>query len=878
MSMIAEQLNGGTVCFVGAGPGDPELITLKGQRLIAEADVILYAGSLVSEAMLEHARPEAKRFNSAGMPLDQQIAAMREAAGRGERVVRLHTGDPSIYGAIFEQMRQLEALDIPYRIVPGVSSALAAAAALGIEYTVPGDTQTVIFTRLAGRTPVPDREALYRLAAHRSSLVIFLSTGMIARVVDELRTAGYSDGTPVAMVYRASWPDELVLRGTLADIAQQAEANELDHHALIVVSPALDPKIREQAPDSHLYGTAMAAKSREATRAIVTLTRGGTETGHKLLARLPQSILYAPARFVQAAGNIRPYRESVRQVLQSAFEQHEALVCIMAGGIVVRNLAPLLTSKHVDPGVVVLDEAGRFAMSLLSGHQGGANRLAVEVAMALGGQAVLTTSSDVQNLPALDLLGQEWGWQIESGQHLTAASAALVNGDPVGVFQDAGRSSWWPHPTPPNLNPLRLAPGIARRHAGRCSAHHPSASGRQRGILDHSEHGNVPAALPVRGRGLQPGNAGRRGCPGGENNPARGWIVVTQRGDPRHHRGQGQRSGLARRMRTRKVAFAGVLSRRDRNCAKPPHPVRMGAARPGSAGGRRTGRTTGGRDRYIVGRKTQIRKRHGSGRFSIRRGAMKGSIVVVGIGPGAEAHMTPAAREAIETAHLIVGYTTYLRLIEGIAPGVPRAGSGMRREVERVAQAVDQALLGKRVAVISSGDAGVYGMAGLVYEVLDGNQVTDIPVEVAPGVTALNAAAALLGAPLMTDFATISLSDQLVPRAEILKRVELAAWADFVLGLYNPKGKQRTDTFDLTCEILSRIRVPNTPVGIVRAATRAKERVTVTTVADLAQAEVDMLTILIVGNSRTVLLNGKMVTRRGYHQKYNLDIQQTGEG
>jgi precorrin-3B C17-methyltransferase len=232
--------------------------------------------------------------------------------------------------------------------------------------------------------------------------------------------------------------------------------------------------------------------------------------------------------------------------------------------------------------------------------------------------------------------------------------------------------------------------------------------------------------------------------------------------------------------------------------------------------------------------------------------------------------MTPAARQALETADVISGYKTYLRLIADLAPGTPREGSGMRQEVSRVNQVIDLAQTGQRVALISSGDAGVYGMAGLVYEVLRERAIDDLPVEVIPGVSALNAAAALLGAPLMTDFAAISLSDQLTPRDEILRRVDLAAQADFILCLYNPKGKQRVEPFELTCEILARHRPPETPVGLVRAAYRDKQQVEIITLADLPRAEVDMVTIIIVGNGRTGLYNGKMVTPRGYAGKYDL--------
>ena len=249
---------------------------------------------------------------------------------------------------------------------------------------------------------------------------------------------------------------------------------------------------------------------------------------------------------------------------------------------------------------------------------------------------------------------------------------------------------------------------------------------------------------------------------------------------------------------------------------------------------------------------------------------MSGSIVVVGIGPGASEHMTPAARQALESAEVIVGYHTYLRLIAELAPQVPRLGSGMRQEIGRTRQAIDLAVQGRRVAVVSGGDAGIYGMAGLVLEVLRARQQDNIPVEVIPGISALNAAAALLGAPLMTDFAVISLSDQLVPRFDVLRRVELAAQADFVICLYNPKGKHRDEVFEQTCQLLRRWRAPETPVGVVRAAFREGQQVCITTLARLSEAAVDMLSIILVGNSHTYLYQGKMVTPRGYADKYDL--------
>ena len=432
-----------TIYFVGAGPGDPDLLTLKAQKIIAAADVIIFAGSLVNPKILTHARPDAEIHNSAGLKLAAQIEIMRRAAAQGKTVARLHTGDPTLYGATLEQMRELSRLEIPYSVVPGVSSAFAATAALKTELTAPGQTQTVIFTRMPGRTPVPDTERLRDLAAHRTSIVLFLSAGMIARVVDELLAAGYPLDTPVAVVYRASWADELVLRGTLKTIAAQMETAEITHQALIIISPVL-AKGAAGVADSHLYGAAFAPPDRTDRPAIITLTRRGTETGLRLHRLLEHSTLYAPARFLPAdpPADTTGYTVSVRQVLHDAFRRHSALICLMASGIVVREIAPLLRSKHTDPAVVVTDEQGRNAISLLSGHKGGANALARKVADLLGGRAVLTTASDGQQLPALDLLGEKFGWQLEAGDEMTAVIAAMVNGEPTGVFQDGGDDSW----------------------------------------------------------------------------------------------------------------------------------------------------------------------------------------------------------------------------------------------------------------------------------------------------------------------------------------------------------------------------------------------------------------------------------------------------
>lgn len=245
------------VFIVGAGPGDPELITVKGQRLLSEADTVIYAGSLVNPALLSLVKQGAKIYNSASMTLDQVIEVIEKSVLLGEKVVRLHTGDPSIYGAIQEQMDELNKRNIEYKVVPGVSSFLAAAAALKQEYTLPEISQTVIITRNEGRTPVPEKERLVSLASHNATMCIFLSVHMLENVVNELITGGYSADTPIAIVYKASWPEEKIIRATLETIVTKIKDTDINRTAMIVVGQCLDTDYalsRLYAPEfGHMY-------------------------------------------------------------------------------------------------------------------------------------------------------------------------------------------------------------------------------------------------------------------------------------------------------------------------------------------------------------------------------------------------------------------------------------------------------------------------------------------------------------------------------------------------------------------------------------------------------------------------------------------------
>ncbi len=240
------------IIFAGAGPGDPELVTVKAQKALAAADLIVYAGSLVPEAVLTWTRPDAQRISSAGMHLDEIITTMTTAHADGRRVVRLHTGDPSLYGAIFEQMAALQKQDIAYEVIPGVTAAFAAAAALGIEYTLPEISQTLILTRMAGRTPVPEAENLETLARHRASMAIYLSINLVEAVAAILKRC-YGDTAPCVIAYKVSHPDQKLLRTRLDRLVQTVKQENITRQALIIVGQTLCVHEEKLVHKSKLY-------------------------------------------------------------------------------------------------------------------------------------------------------------------------------------------------------------------------------------------------------------------------------------------------------------------------------------------------------------------------------------------------------------------------------------------------------------------------------------------------------------------------------------------------------------------------------------------------------------------------------------------------
>ncbi len=428
------------VAFVGAGPGDPELITIRGRNLLKEADIVIYTGSLIPSALIKGLK--ATIFNSAGMTLEGVISLIRENVLAGKRVVRLHTGDPALYSTIHEQIHRLRLQNIPFFVVPGITAGLAAAASLGQELTIPGVSQTVIFSRVPGRTPVPAAEDLKKIAALRASLILYLSVGHIERVQQELLSGGYAPDTPVAVLERVSWPEERAYKGMLEELKEIVEDAGIKKTAVILIGNALrqdnDIATRRSLlyhPDfSHGYrksGQERTNHVEERPAPSTTLITYITPAGRVLAEKVARHLGYdshtelLSYKQVKATGGLKGY-----------WSEGNRLIFIMAAGIVIRAIAPLIRDKFHDPAVVVMDESRRNVISLLSGHIGGANRLALKIAKGLDMNPVITTASDSLGLVSLDLWARHQGLVPDSWEGVKAASTHIVTHGFANIFVD----------------------------------------------------------------------------------------------------------------------------------------------------------------------------------------------------------------------------------------------------------------------------------------------------------------------------------------------------------------------------------------------------------------------------------------------------------
>lgn len=440
----------GTVYIVGAGPGDPDLLTVRARRVLERAGLVLYADSLVDPRILDLVPDTAQVRGTSGMILEPIVARMVDAANRGAVVARVHSGDPGVYGAIAEQLARLEEAGVAWEIVPGVPSPMAAAAALGTEMTIPGVAQSIVFCRVAGRTPMPEGQDLRAHARPGVSLCVFLSAGYGAELVASLRDGGVGEDTPAVIAEKVSWPDERMSWGTVGDLEQRLRDLEVRRHALVLVGPAFaraSTRLRSSlySPEhAHVFrprgdGAAGATRDRDSI-VIYAITAAGATIAQRIAAALPNARVHLPARLAAAAVDelVVVEESSARAVVARLMGEAGAVILVMATGAAVRLAAPHLEDKLRDPSVVSVDDRGRFVVPLAGAHAGGGNELARRVAAALDATAVVTTASDGRAWPALDDLAGQRGWRVEDPRQLARAGAALLDGDPVGLVQECG--------------------------------------------------------------------------------------------------------------------------------------------------------------------------------------------------------------------------------------------------------------------------------------------------------------------------------------------------------------------------------------------------------------------------------------------------------
>ncbi|MGC4768324.1 precorrin-3B C(17)-methyltransferase [Micromonospora sp. DT44] len=560
---------------------------------------------------------------------------------------------------------------------------------------------------------------------------------------------------------------------------------------------------------------------------LVAATAAGRRHADTLAAAWPH------ARLVEGDG--------VADALRAAWAECDAVVAFLATGAVVRVLAPLLGDKRTDPAVVVVDEAARHAVALLGGHAGGGNDLAERVGALLDARPVVTTATDAVGLPGLDTLG----WPVRGA--VAAVSRAILDGEPVELVADAA----WPLPAlPPNVRPTGGA----------------TADGGYRLLVTDRVVPIDARTAVLRPPSLVAGVGASRGVPAAEVAELLHRVLAEAGLDP------ASLSCLA--SADIKADEAGIRSTADAlgvplvtwpatrlAAVDVPHPSEVVRAAVGTPSVAEAAALLGADGRAGDGTLLVGKTATAMATVAVARHAPRGRLAVVGLGPGAPNLRTPRAVAELRRAAVVVGLDQYVDQVRDVLrPGTRVLASSLGAEEARARAAVAEAAAGRAVALIGSGDAGVYAMASPALEYADER----IDVVGVPGVTAALAAGALLGAPLGHDHAYVSLSDLHTPWEVIERRVTAAAEGDFVTVFYNPRSRARDWQLGKALGILAGHRPPDTPVGVVRNASRPGERVHLTTVATFDPAVVDMYSVVVVGNSDTRLVAGRMVTPRGY--------------
>ena len=605
---------------------------------------------------------------------------------------------------------------------------------------------------------------------------------------------------------------------------------------------------------------------------IITPTPNGYCLAQLLQEGLNKTEIWTKENSNNSVNNyIHTYPEKLSEILPKLWSQSSQLIFILTVGAVVRLIAPLLQDKKNDPGVVVVDETGKFVISLSGGHQGGADTLARQIATLLGVEPIITSASEGIKLPAVDLLGQPYGWNLGEGDWL-AVAASITQMQPVGVIQTCGWDLW--QNSLPKGHPFTL---IAQEQ------------------LQNNQliNASLQAYIWISDQ-----------LPPKINMPLVCWYPRTlwvgigcERGTAADLLEQSLREVL-QYQRLAWSAIAGLTSldlKQDEQgllelADKFHFPLKFFSAEelapisvpnPSAIVQREVGTSSVAEAAAIKAAQSPLivpkqiyspNNSQGACTIAIARSTIEynpriGKLYLIGTGPGSTAQITPAAQRALKQCDVVIGYQLYIDIIESLLhPQQIVERSQITQEVQRAERAITLAQRGLTVGVVSSGDCGIYGMAGLVLECLthldwDGKEPQ---VEVFPGITALQAVAARLGSPLMHDFCAISLSNLLTPWSVIEKRLAAAAQADFVVALYNPRSRTRTEGIKTAVEIFRQYRSPQTPIAIARSVYRSDESIYLTNLDEVDITMIDMLTVVLIGNQSTFKYQNHLITPRGY--------------
>lgn len=836
----------GTLYGLGIGPGDPDLVTLKARDVLARAPVIAYPApeggtSLVRAIAAPHVPDgrieivistpmSADRF-PADEVYDRYAAEIAGHLTAGRDVAILCEGDPFLYGSFMYLFERL-AGDHSAEVVPGVSSLNAVAAAAGAPLVSRNEVLSVLPATL------PEDELEARLANSDAAAVMKVGRNL-AKVRRVLRRLGAEDAA--RYVERATMAEQRVMP------LDAVTGETAPYFSMILVRRP--GGMRAVAADDTVPEGA----------AIVVLGAGGLALARRLQQALPGSALHGLSGRAEDAD--MTFSNAARH-LQALFAGGTPIVGVCAAGILIRALASVLGDKTTEPPVVAVAEDGSAVVPLLGGHHG-ANRLAKALARALGTRAAITTAGDLRLGVALD--DSPPGWHVANPSAAKDIAAAMLAGEPIALRVDAGDAAWIRGSGAPFADDGdRTVLVTDRTNAGDETTlvlHPPVLAvgvGCERGADTDELVGLVRQSLA--NAGLAEGAVACVASIDLKADEAAVHAVAEALGVPARFF-----DALTLEAEAPRLANPSEAVFREVGC----HGVAEGAvlAAVGEDGTLIVEKTKSTRATCAVGRATRAID-------SFAVGTAQGRLRVVGIGPGDAGSRTPDATRAIAEATDVVGYGLYLDLLGEVVAGKERHDSALSEEEARVRTALDLAATGRTVALVCSGDAGIYALASLVFEILDREDRADwnrVAITVVSGVSAFQAAAAGAGAAVGHDFCAVSLSDLLTPWPEIERRLHAAAEGDFVVALYNPVSQRRRTQFAAARDILLTHRPPETPVLLARNIGRDGETFEVIRLEDLTPERADMLTLVLVGNSQSRVIergvNRWLYTPRGYAAK-----------